>query len=64
MTDHVKDSIAAGWSRATRSRSAMMLWATATGWWCCRLAGMLPPGARDLLPPLHATLARGLSPRA
>ena len=63
MTDHVRDSIAAGLMAGDPQQIGMMIWATVHGVVVLQLAGMLPPGA-ELHRALHATLLRGLKPGA
>ena len=65
MTDHVKDSIAAGLFAGDPDQIGMMLWAAVHGIVVLQLAGMLPPNlARDLYRALNTTIARGLAPQA
>ena len=65
MTDHVKDSIAAGLFAGDPQQIGMMMWAAVHGIVVLQLAGLLPAGlARDLYHTLNATLARGLAPPA
>ena len=62
MTDHVKDSIAAGLFEGDPQEIGLMVWAAVHGIVVLQLAGLLPPGlARDLYRTLNATLARGLA---
>jgi AcrR family transcriptional regulator len=63
MTDHVKDSIAAGLYAGDPQQIGLMMWAAAHGVVVLQLAGMLPPGP-DLYLALNAVLARGLAPPA
>jgi AcrR family transcriptional regulator len=63
MTDHVKDSIAAGLFAGDPDMIGMMLWASVHGIVVLQLAGMVPPGrARDIYRALNATIGKGLSP--
>lgn len=63
MTDHVKDSIAAGLYEGDPQQIGLMLWAAAHGVVVLQLSGMLPPGP-DIYLALNATLSRGLAPAA
>jgi AcrR family transcriptional regulator len=60
MTDHVKESIAAGVYKGDPQQIGLMMWAAVHGVVVLQLAGMLPPGA-DLYHALNATLTRGLA---
>ncbi len=65
MTDHVKDSIAAGLFVGDPETIGMMFWAVVHGVVVLQLAGFMPPGkARDLYLALSATLGKGLRPEA
>jgi AcrR family transcriptional regulator len=63
MTDHVKDSIAAGLYAGDPEQIGLMMWAAVHGVVVLQLAGMLPPGA-DLYHALNDTITRGLAPQA
>jgi AcrR family transcriptional regulator len=63
MTDHVKDSIAAGIYAGDPERIGMMMWAAVHGVVVLQLAGLLPASlARDLYHGISSTLGKGLAP--
>lgn len=65
MTDHVKDSIAAGLYAGDPETIGMMFWSVVHGVVVLQLAGFMPPGkARDVYLALNATLTKGLRPGA